>query len=623
MAIESIYPTVEPSLNMVFARDSVDPRITFTRASRATRVNSKGYIEKVGNDVPRIDYNPVTLACKGLLIEEQRVNLLSYSSRFDKWTGPGIVVTDYSTLNPDGTVGAQYVTVSDKTMYFDANGALAVTLSFYTKERLHAFASVQLYHNTSLGEAGDGGTYQLYLNGTMSTPTYTNGSGVTITLSNMVSQPVGNGWYRISVLATASVAWTANSRIDIEGISSQNYVYGFQIEISNFPSSYIPSVDVFIGRTSPGTYIGSDGLIKTAASGVARYNYNPLDLTVAPQLLLEPARTNLCLQSSSFADAPWISMVPDLTNVLAPDGSNTAKQFTVTGGTLWAGYQTITCTADTTYAWSIYVKLGTLPTSEYKFAIRDDSNGAFIIGDLNPSQTVTSSAWVRVTCIFTTPAGCTLVRPYFCRTTPVTGGTFYVWGAQLEEGAYPTSYIPTTTTAVPRSADTSTSSQVTRLADSASMLGTNFSSWYRQGEGTLFAEVDSIATTLSNYPTCFELTDGTSNNIVNMSTNILYNARVVMRSEGVAQVDMYSGTTIAGIPPDNVIKYDFGYASNSSAASRLGEPSAVDTVCIVPSSLTQARIGFSSFLSPWNGHIRRLTYYPTRLTNSQLQSITT
>lgn len=74
-------PATKPTLILDFANSqSVDPRITFTRASTATRVNSKGLIEVVPSGVPRIDYDPVTGECKGLLIEEARVNQLLNST---------------------------------------------------------------------------------------------------------------------------------------------------------------------------------------------------------------------------------------------------------------------------------------------------------------------------------------------------------------------------------------------------------------------------------------------------------------------------------------------------------------------------------------------------------------
>ena len=73
--------SIRPSLILDFARSQrVDPRITFTRASSATYFNSLGVLTTATNNVPRIDYDPVTGSCLGLLIEEARTNLLLNSA---------------------------------------------------------------------------------------------------------------------------------------------------------------------------------------------------------------------------------------------------------------------------------------------------------------------------------------------------------------------------------------------------------------------------------------------------------------------------------------------------------------------------------------------------------------
>jgi len=79
--ISTGHPTVFPALNLDFINSqTVDPRVTFTRASSATRVNQVGLIEVVDVNTPRIDYDPITFACKGLLIEEARVRLNTISA---------------------------------------------------------------------------------------------------------------------------------------------------------------------------------------------------------------------------------------------------------------------------------------------------------------------------------------------------------------------------------------------------------------------------------------------------------------------------------------------------------------------------------------------------------------
>jgi hypothetical protein len=68
---------VLPRLALDFTTAALDPRITFTRSGNtATVINSSGVIVGVNADLPRFDYNPSTLVCRGLLIEESRTNLL-------------------------------------------------------------------------------------------------------------------------------------------------------------------------------------------------------------------------------------------------------------------------------------------------------------------------------------------------------------------------------------------------------------------------------------------------------------------------------------------------------------------------------------------------------------------
>lgn len=81
------HPTVLPSLTLDFINSGViNPAITFTRNTTATRYNSKGVLESVGNNIPRLDYNPATLALNGLLVEESRINRLIRSTDFRSHT---------------------------------------------------------------------------------------------------------------------------------------------------------------------------------------------------------------------------------------------------------------------------------------------------------------------------------------------------------------------------------------------------------------------------------------------------------------------------------------------------------------------------------------------------------
>jgi hypothetical protein len=186
-----------------------------------------------------------------------------------------------------------------------------------------------------------------------------------------------------------------------------------------------------------------------------------------------------------------------------------------------------------------------------------------------------------------------------------TSGVF-IWGAQLEAGAFPTSYIPTTTTALTRSADVASVNTL--------------SPWFNSTTGTLFTESQQLpGQTAAVFPRIAVIDDGsTSNAILNLwrsDTSRLYGA---VRVGAVEQADV--GTT--GVTQTNVNKIGLAYATNDFAASVNGGAPSTDPLGTVPSGLTTLRIGRSSGTDYLNGYLRRITYYPVRLTNAQLQNLT-
>jgi hypothetical protein len=183
----------------------------------------------------------------------------------------------------------------------------------------------------------------------------------------------------------------------------------------------------------------------------------------------------------------------------------------------------------------------------------------------------------------------------------IAGYGIYIWGAQLEAGAFPTSYIPTTT------------ATVTRSADVASITGTNFSSWYRQDEGSFFC-----STTAPKGLVVF----GTGDTFDNTQyVTVAAPNNVSIRSGGsdqavlTAPVSSSANTNIA-----------FGYASNSFAAVSNGGTISTDMSGAVPLAQVRLKLGSSAWTpnagNDINGTIKRLTYWPQRLPNSTLQAIT-
>lgn len=196
----------------------------------------------------------------------------------------------------------------------------------------------------------------------------------------------------------------------------------------------------------------------------------------------------------------------------------------------------------------------------------------------------------RVSLTFTPTAG-TL-------TLTVTGTVQY---AQLEAGAFATSYIPTTTT------------PITRAADSATI--NTLSPWFNSSEGTLYAQADTYD--VSSSRVSFLIFDGTSNNIISEAHGAV--ARGFIASGGVTQLTQLPGS----VSNNTVSKTALAYKVNDGQTAVNGTAAVVDTSVTIP-SVTQARIGsFNATNSVLNGHIRNITYYPRRLSQAELITLTT
>jgi hypothetical protein len=365
-------------------------------------------------------------------------------------------------------------------------------------------------------------------------------------------------------------------------------------------------------RASTATYFNSAGVLTSAAINVPRFDYNPSTLT-ARGLLIEESRANLLLQSADLYETGtgavnWIYSIGAVAanTQIAPDGTLSADTLTTTGGGAQSIYQSATVSASTSYTFSVYVRLGTMLVSDYKIAVYNNSTPGFIASDIVPLQTPTTSGWTRITYTFTTPVGCTSVRVYpFRNGIGLSSCTVFLWGAQLEAGAFPTSYIPTTTTALTRSADVA---QVNTL-----------SPWYNASEGTIYSEgsVASFAAT----PAITSFSDGTdTGNLIQTNTSSLGVVRLRVTIGGVAQVNNISSgvTATANTTFKSASTYkasDFAISVNAAAAATQASGS-VPT----PTQLRFMQTGSGG--SIFTGYLRRITYYPRRLSNAELVSIT-
>jgi hypothetical protein len=173
--------------------------------------------------------------------------------------------------------------------------------------------------------------------------------------------------------------------------------------------------------------------------------------------------------------------------------------------------------------------------------------------------------------------------------------------AQLETGAFATSYIPTTGAAL------------TRNADVATMTGANFSDWYNASEGTFAVKFDTPATT----PNAFEAraTSGNTDFIRIARSNTAGYVRIFSGSaEQAGLLPSYGGSWATGVTVVGA------YKVNSFAAAVAGNNVSTDSSGAVPTNMTNANLGTSAGGGYLNGHLQRISYWPQRLTNAEVQA---
>ena len=186
--------------------------------------------------------------------------------------------------------------------------------------------------------------------------------------------------------------------------------------------------------------------------------------------------------------------------------------------------------------------------------------------------------------------------------TPIAGAlTLTVTGtvqfAQLEAGAFATSYIPTTTAAL------------TRNADVATMTGTNFSDWFNASEGTFVA--NSAALVASGYSRAVQVSDNTTSNFINVTTNTSQ-----IRTGGAFQASFASGgSVVAG----QYYQTSLAYKLNDCASATNGGTTLTDTSVTLP-TVNQMVIGGQTTTNIGSGYIKKIMYWPSRLTNAEVQA---
>jgi hypothetical protein len=637
MSLSKNFPVVFPTLLLDFANTQrLDPRITFTRAS------------------PAVYYDGITTA-----VAEQ--NLVLQSQTFDNayWATQGVTKGTNVTTAPDGTATADSLTetATTGTHQIFPSGATTVVLttsavytwSCFVKPNGRNFASLQL------GSYSTGGRYSFAIfdiSGGLVTQTGNVGSA---TYVNSAITSAGSGWYRISLTASLNTGTDGYVSIGCSNSGTPTkttfgdptylgdgtsgiFIWGAQLEQRSAVTAYTPTTTAPITNYIP--------VLLTAAAGVARFDCNPVTGS-SLGLVIEEARTNLLSYSSDFANASWSKTDITLTSntIVAPDGGITGTKYipnSLTTAKLLNKNHSIT--ASTALTFSLYIKAGEynncvlyfdgLSTGRYG-ALFDLSNQTATVGSLNTAGTATGfqsitavgNGWFRCVVGFTDTALNDGAVSTSIRYTagnagyPAVAGNdfsgFYIWGAQLEAGAFATTYIATVAT-----------TQL-READQASMTGNNFSSWFNISEGSVYTEVlaNNYAVAGAQVRRFVEFADDTGDNGFRYgrgATTAIRNQ--IIKNGALESLTPASASAFETIVVDQTTKFAISYSSSIPSLVLNGVKATDITGGFSPfTNATALYIGnnyaFNAAAS-LNGTIKKIAYYDIRLTTAQLQTLT-
>jgi len=584
----------------------------FSRGSSATRVNEKGLIEDVqilsGELVQNGDF-------------EQIGSELVTNGSFDtdsNWTkGAGTTISNSN---------ANFVNATDVSLYQNIgtqSGFVKVTFSVtnYSNGTLNVYSG----GNQSVGvvnvSANALGNYVVYVNRSGGNVNIIFGSSDSFTgsIDNVSVKEVGqnwlfqNGWSMGDGVAVYSGTVSAYRTIYQQNVLTVSSKYRLTFDIVSIASGSIENIsqgsptsystvgtktedfiatntDLFLKPTTDADLTIDNISIKeiTDDTDLPRIDYT----TGFGSWLLEPQSINLITYSEDFSNVAWeySGDVAIESGYTAPDGSNTAYKVTGTNAPL-----AINASATSTQTRSIYAKTLSGTGTVQLLAHNSNTNNIFTI----------TPQWQRFEINNTTSSiGELFFYAVDFRGASTTLSEVVLWGAQLEDLSYATSYIPTNGSAVTRAAETANNSGNADL--------------FNDSEGVLYAEIAALADDLTNRN--IALSDNTTNNrIVIVYTNTSNQIRFYLQGSG-GTITIHHTLTDETDFVKLAIKYkaqDFSFYVNGVEVD-------TNTSNITFSGLNDLSFynPFGGGTSPFYGKVKELAVFKEALTDAELESLT-
>ena len=551
------------SLDFTTMGSTLDPRLTFTRSTNATFINSSG------------------------LVEWAAVNMFINSA----WTDANNLPTGWTLGTATGAISR-----SGETRTFTCTAA---QYWFYQQPATKSGLTYTLsFEITALS-----GTFNL---------------ADVLLAGSSTSSPNPLGWYKDGAfLAGGGSTQATTGRFALVFTANADNTI-CRIGLGSAGTNVTGSVTIRYAQIQPGIYPSSAYLANTSTSAAntntPRFDHDPT--TLAPRgLLIEGSASNLATYSNlqaAWAGGANTTLTANTTDVLSPDGTNNAAKVALTNAGYCSRFESITgLAASTAYTFSYWIR-GTAGNQQRVYSV---TAGADLVTQTTLSYSTTG--WTRVQINFTTTAAISNVYIYVVsRPTGTASDVVYLWGVMLETGTGASSLIPTGASTGSRTAD---SCVMTGTNFSSWFAGAT--------EGVLYAECErptKIPTPATDHAIVgTRYANGQGLWIYASATNQYPSAYIF--PTGGAQFAGGIATRIPLVSKQAVRWFDGNDITNFGNGTQ-GTTNTAGTGTMVPTMLTigaNSTSGTEAGLEWFNGCIRRVKFWPTALPNTTIQALTT